>query len=159
MKVIFLDVDGVLNNDLTLDLSPGGWVGVDDTLTERLHRIVEATGAQIVLTSDWKDEWDVSARLRTSDGRYLHGQLAKAGVIIKDKTVDLGYDRGAGIAEYLKTHPDITSWIVIDDTPYPDFGKNGVLPRFIKTMNPLGLTEKHVARAISMLNEGEDGEQ
>lgn len=47
MKVIFLDIDGVLNSKGTSTL--------DDTYISRLKEIVKATDAKIVLSSSWKD--------------------------------------------------------------------------------------------------------
>lgn len=158
-KVIFLDVDGVLNNDLTQDTSPGGWIGVDDELIAHLARIVTETGAEVVLTSTWKDEWDVEPRLCTSDGRYLAGHLAMHGVFLKDKTYDLTHNRGEGIAQYLREHPEVERYVVIDDVVFPDFGRNGILPHLIKTNNPLGLTKRLAYRAIKMLNEEADTDE
>ena len=51
MKVIFLDVDGVLNDDYTADRSPAGFIGIDDGMVANLERIVRKTGAKIVLSS------------------------------------------------------------------------------------------------------------
>ena len=50
MKVIFLDVDGVLNSVDTSEVFQG-FVGIDDKLVSKLRKIVRATGAQIVLSS------------------------------------------------------------------------------------------------------------
>ena len=47
-KVIFLDIDGVLNDE-GKNLKRG--VYIDEEMTARLKKIVEATGAQIVLSS------------------------------------------------------------------------------------------------------------
>lgn len=47
-KVIFLDSDGVLNDE-GKNLKRG--VYIDEEMTARLKKIVEATGAQIVLSS------------------------------------------------------------------------------------------------------------
>lgn len=54
MKVIFLDIDGVLNC-VTSKSYCGMYVGVDADKIRRLARIVEETGAKIVLSSDWRD--------------------------------------------------------------------------------------------------------
>ena len=56
-KIIFLDVDGVLNNVNTDDMNPSGYTGVSMKLVRNLAKIVERSAAKIVLTSDWKIEW------------------------------------------------------------------------------------------------------
>ncbi len=60
MKYIFLDIDGVLNNENTTDLNPSGQVGVSMKQVRNLAGIVTATGAKIILTSDWKYGWSQS---------------------------------------------------------------------------------------------------
>ena len=43
MKIIFLDIDGVLNNSETAAGAPSGSTGIEDKLVQRLVRIVEKT--------------------------------------------------------------------------------------------------------------------
>ena len=46
-KVIFLDIDGVLNQD-------NGGAKIEEQFVRRLAHIVEETGAEIVLSSSWR---------------------------------------------------------------------------------------------------------
>ena len=57
IKVIFLDVDGVLN-DQASNSKCGFYTGIDDKKVKRLRAIVEATNAKIVLVSSWKKHWE-----------------------------------------------------------------------------------------------------
>ena len=60
MKVIFLDIDGVLNSrryDAKRDKN--GNTNIDETRLPLVKRIVDATGARIVLSSSWRNDWDV----------------------------------------------------------------------------------------------------
>ena len=57
MRYIFLDVDGVLNNANTKAINPSGYAGVSSKLVRNLAKIVFATGAGIILSSDWKGGW------------------------------------------------------------------------------------------------------
>ena len=50
-KVIFLDIDGVLNDEGE-EREKG--VYIDETRVQRLASIVEQTGAEIVLSSSWR---------------------------------------------------------------------------------------------------------
>ena len=58
MKVIFLDVDGVLNSNYSHSISTNekGWMWdeISDFHLEKLKRIVDETDAKIVLSSSWR---------------------------------------------------------------------------------------------------------
>ena len=56
MKIVFLDIDGVLNCEGSRSRC-AGYRGIDDKKAENLAQIVKATGAEIVLVSTWKEEW------------------------------------------------------------------------------------------------------
>jgi len=59
MKLIFLDVDGVLNHSK----SPG-WVGAEDNhvldkdCVDQINRVILQTGAKVVLSSSWRVDRD-----------------------------------------------------------------------------------------------------
>lgn len=53
-KILFLDVDGVMNSKDTLQRSTRGVIGIDPYLSILVHRIVEATGCEVVLSSSWR---------------------------------------------------------------------------------------------------------
>lgn len=157
MNVIFLDVDGVLNDNFnTKELSPLGYTGIKSTLVKKLAEIVEATNAEIVLTSDWKNEWEKNAEECSPDALYLNEKLEEASLFIMDKTTDksvgLGYSgRGMGIHRYLNSHPDIEHWVVIDDNCFSDFDEE-ILTHFVHTDAYDGLTDNDVKKAITIMN-------
>ena len=62
-KVIFLDVDGVLNCHSTKDKC-GDYIGIDDKKVALLKEIVDATGAIIILVSSWKEWWTNNPRYK-----------------------------------------------------------------------------------------------
>lgn len=53
MKVMFLDIDGVLNSDQTPNPRKLPYV-VDRKLLTRLKRVLKRTGAKVVLSSTWR---------------------------------------------------------------------------------------------------------
>ena len=154
MKVIFLDHDGVI----CLSTEWGGrfkkqnkWGGRKLSMTtlempveyrfdnfnkkavKILNEILEKTGAEIVVSSDWK-RWATVEEM----GEYYESK----GIIKKPIafTPNLGqctwYDNWAWsfewdlemtrvieIKQYLHDHPEITHWVSIDDL---DMGKTGV---------------------------------
>lgn len=153
MKVIFLDIDGVLNESASETRSPTGFLGIDDEKVQRLKRIVEETGAEIVLTSSWKTEWDPDPEKASADGNYLSKKLADHGLRILEKTDDMHYNRGEGISTWLNQHPSVTSWVVLDDDIFADYKTFGILPHLVKTMiGNGGLKQSHVNLCVHQLN-------
>lgn len=155
MKVIFLDIDGVLNNCKTSSKTPDGYIGIGNTLLKRLSNIVKATNARIVLSSTWKSEWDKNETLCTNDGKYMVNKFRQLGLLIFDKIEDVDGSlcmRGASIMKYLKSRNDIEDWVVIDDDEF-DFAKYpDIMDRFVHTDNEKGLTDENVSQAISLLS-------
>ena len=86
MKIIFLDVDGVLNCQKS-ESHCQGCIGIDNDKVKRLRKIVEATGAKIVLCSSWKTFWE---KVHKDDQRelanYLDRKLKRENLYIFDKT-------------------------------------------------------------------------
>ena len=58
MKVIFLDIDGVLNNANTKDRTPDKFIGIEDIFVKRLVDIVRSTKTKVVLSSSWRTMWE-----------------------------------------------------------------------------------------------------
>lgn len=153
MKVIFLDVDGVLNCRYS-ETRCGCFLGIDDDKLQRLRRIVEATGARLVLTSTWKECWD---REHKEDqdllANYLDRTLKAAGLRILEKTEDTSYDRGAGILRWVSAHP-VETFVILDDEAF-DYAELELIDRWVETVygSPEGgLQERHVRRAVDILN-------
>lgn len=154
MKVIFLDIDGVLNSH-AYDRKRN-WneqTDIDETRLPLVKRIVDETGAKIVLSSTWREHWSVDTRLCDEDGIYINRTFAKFGLEIYDKTPDLGidFDRPDEIRAWLNSAQEtIESFVIIDDYRY---GWGKLSDNFVKT-NPnfgLGLEEEHVQKAIEIL--------
>lgn len=53
MNIVFLDVDGVLNNWDTVERH-GGYIGIDPAKVAMLHDIIAKTGCVLVLSSTWR---------------------------------------------------------------------------------------------------------
>ena len=88
MKVIFLDIDGVLNGEKSRTRC-AGYIGIDSDKLLRLKRIVEQTGAKIVLISTWKTGWQklvACKRLQDELANYLDRRFKKFGLEVYDKT-------------------------------------------------------------------------
>ncbi|MCX4313420.1 MAG: HAD domain-containing protein [Clostridia bacterium] len=159
MKVIFLDIDGVLNShkyDAERDWNVLSFI--DETRLPLLKSVIDATGAVVVLTSTWRVEWDRDESGRTPDGKYISDTFDKFGIDIFDKTPDLGMsaDRADEIREWLSGRTDVDRYVIIDDCRY-DWRE--MTDCVVKTNAYIGrgLEHSHVAAAIAGLN-GEDRE-
>lgn len=161
MKVIFLDIDGVLNRfekltdpglpnhkwsvevlkefGITLDVFP--------ELAEVLNSITRATGAKIVMSTSWR-------KGRFADWEEVITTLREAGVeafILGRTPWGPEYKcRGEEIQAWVAQHQDenIESYVILDD--FADMGP--VLDRLVQTDHDVGLTHEHAIRAIQMLN-------
>lgn len=160
MKVIFLDIDGVLNcaTSKSYCVEDGGRVikGIDSDKVKRLAKIVEATGAQIILSSDWKDGWEkYYTTSKPSHAKYLDNHLYKKGKLtIKDKTPNTHkgtWFRGSEILTYLGTHQDIENYVILDDVFFDDFANKEIKEHLVLTGYKVGLTDADVEKAIKIL--------
>ena len=156
MKVIFLDIDGVLNEENSRSRCCG-YKGIDDKKVGNLAKIVKATGAEIVLISTWKDDWrKTDKRHQGMMANYLDRKLAKQGLTVLDKTESVdkssGFhlSRGEGILQYLSTH-SVEKYVILDDYQF-DYDGCGLTGNYVKTDNNNGgLTEELAHKAIGFL--------
>jgi hypothetical protein len=154
MKIIFLDIDGVLNSVMydAHRLEERADNRIDLTRVKLLADIVNATDAKIVLSSTWREDWDKTPELCGSDGEYLNRCLVEYGLSIIDKTPCFSYsdDRQYEIRAWLVYHDhEVESFVILDDI---NCGW-GVLSSNVVVTNPYGygLEESHVQKAIDIL--------
>lgn len=155
MIYLFLDVDGVLNNDETKERCMG-FLGIDPEKVKLLRHIIDITGAQIVLTSTWKYGWEpVNKQFNDEWANYLDQALAAEGLKAIAKTEDQGENRGEGIVDWLLEHP-AKAWVVLDDMFFKDFRITGVEEHLVLTASDDdwdGLTPERAEQAINMFQE------
>ena len=158
MRVIFLDIDGVLNC-MNSKTTYKGVKGIDDEFTQRLWRIESAfDDCVIVLTSTWRDDWFRTQYIEDLNpyGQYLVKSLHKYSLHIFDKTIDDCWkDRGQGIKNWIRDHSDlnIDKYIIIDDEMF-DYVEQDLCEHLIKTSfygDDGGLQDLHVEKAIELL--------
>jgi hypothetical protein len=151
MKVIFLDIDGVLNHQKHYE-----WLIETDEPTPMqrtypytefnpescrlLNEIIWETGAQIVVSSSWR--LDGEARLNSL---FKFFGLPR----IYSITPCLNTERGIEIGTWLAAHPEVDGYVILDDDEDMTAEQ---MPFFIKT-NPYedGLNEYVKERAIQIL--------
>ncbi|MCC6934337.1 MAG: hypothetical protein IT406_01400 [Candidatus Yanofskybacteria bacterium] len=143
MKVIFLDIDGVMNNSETAPKLLQQ--GFDPVPLRCLLEILAATDAKIVVSGALGRVFEFEDLQLFFD---CHG-IPKDRVI--GATRNTGTTRGGDISAWLAEHPGHAErYLVIDDADLDQIRPHG--PRFLKTEWHIGLTPAHVRRAIRMLN-------
>lgn len=163
-KVIFLDIDGVLNRHHerygTREKSPMGFTGLGQKHILQLKRIVEATGAEIVMSSDWKmcyESDDCNPETANPDGVYVIRRLAENGMKLVARTNEIPLEgehstgRGYGIRKYLRQHPEVTNYVILDDCEWRDF-TGELLDHLVLLEYPL--TKRSADKAIKVLQKG-----
>lgn len=142
--------DGVLNNDDTTVRTKNGFTFVDDFLLKRLKKIVEATDAKIILSSDWRfDRFSDNP----SDYNELKAALEANGTPILAHTGDYMLKRGSEIIKWLENwHGDpINNFVILDDMPATEFNFTQLHGHFVHTNEKVGLTEADAAETIAIL--------
>lgn len=148
MDVIFLDFDGVLNSRCFRAARSGM---IDEKHMTFLYRIVEATGARVVLSTSWRIHWDASPENRSETGREIDQLFEKYGIEIIGKIPD-GLDRAQEIRHWLDDHPDVERYVILDDSP---FGWGELAQHLVRTGGLLdGLDNRTAEMAIAVLNGG-----
>lgn len=149
MKVIFLDIDGVLNSEKYDAERSADDGNIDITRLDILKRVTDKTGALIVLTSTWRKMWEKDRSQISEQGMELERVFSSAGLEIYDKTPVLSW-RSDEIKAWLEERNDIESFVIIDDMP---FGWGELSERLVKTSAAVGrgLEEAHAERAIEIL--------
>lgn len=154
MKVIFLDIDGVLNSASFMKARQKDFDTVDKSEEDRwldmldqeavnlLNKAVKATSANIVVSSTW---------------RILHS-AEKLSFFLKEKgfigsIIDItpsfsGKPRGDEIQAWLDKN-QIDDFVIIDDDN--DMGE--LSHRLVQTSWQTGIQQQHVDKIISMLSQ------
>ena len=115
MKVIFLDIDGVLNCDRYIIESGCRGVGFDPRCMTLLADIVRASGAKIVLTTSWRAHWSENEEECDVIGKEINSVFAEYGLSVYSKTPRRAYNREEEILAWLDENPEVMHFVVIDD--------------------------------------------
>ena len=173
MKVLFLDIDGVLNShdwwmrrpkqDPPIRTGEHTRISehqLDPVAVERLNRVIARTGAVICVSSTWRigseEHWrDTRFRLRHRDLKArIVGRTPNLSGRIPGGLLYSAVRRGLEIQAWLDKNPQVTRIAIVDD----DSDMAHLMDRLVKTSMELGLLDEHVERLVAMLGE-ETGDQ
>lgn len=155
MNIIYLDMDGVINNTATFAIEGRILLNAyDETLVSNLNYIIEKTNAKIVMTSTW--------RLSFKDANSINKHFKKIGIlpvcIGKTKHLNMrsGWsgsftDRGYEIKDNLSRFSRTTdNYVIIDDDhqyTLKQFGEH-----YFETDIEVGLTKEIAENIVDFLN-------
>ena len=150
-KIIFLDCDGVIST------YKAGW-HLDPEKLELLERILNATGAKIVVSSSWRSH----TLEETLEGNFKDFPF-------KDKVIgvtprlqlpfsqgDWNYDtpeRGLEISAYLNSLGKEVRYVILDDDDDFLYAQKD---HIVRTDSYRGISAKNVVEAINILNEANE---
>jgi hypothetical protein len=145
-KVLFLDCDGVLNSreSFEREVAAGNpqLSHLDAAMIRRLQRVLEETGAVVVLSSTWRLVPD-----------FVQAVI-DAGIPIYDCTPQLGMNnhRGDEITAWLDAHisDDVKVIAIVDDDADAGDGPS-LQARFVQTSFETGLQDEHERALIALL--------
>lgn len=181
LKIIFLDIDGVLNGYDTcihLILIISNFFGLREKLLDKydifgvslyktflLWLIIKLTSAKVVISSSWRFGWDIPYNEKVGRQKILHDRLKLFNIEIIDRTGRVGDSnrysiRELEIKEWISNNNFNGKFIILDDE---DFDlKSFINKELIKTSNTVknikgfpkehsGLRVKHVFQSIKKL--------
>lgn len=145
-RVIFLDVDGVLNCHQTFLTATVRTIKIDRERVQMVADLARRTGAVVVISSTWRKGRGAMTRLR--------GWLADRGLpsrLVIGHTPDLSSSsescRGDEIAAWLALHHGVESFVILDD----DADMGTLMDRLVQTTFQTGLTTEHCKKAEECL--------
>lgn len=151
MKVLFLDIDGVLNSEDWVERTKkSGEITVsltrdlDRDAVSVLNSIITQSGAKVVISSSWRvfhDLWEMKSILQR------HGFVGEVIDMTPRRAPNPPYRRGNEIQAWLDQHPEVKSFVIIDD----DADMEHLLDKLVRTDWMYGLREEHVAPALKVL--------
>lgn len=184
MKILFLDIDGVLNHSQTKDRI-GGYIGLNAGMIKRFNKIIEAhPDVKIVVSSTWRHTFshgvyeNFEQLVELLKSRGVQGEfightpfpVETTGGWMSGSTYRT---RGAEIRLWLDANPEVENFVILDDDTEGMKPKMGtrfytelnnykdepieidLRPRWVQTSWANGLKERGAEKAIAILKEGQ----
>jgi hypothetical protein len=160
MKVLFLDIDPVLNSDAWYARAgrPAGELGhFDPELVRNVDELAARTGAAVVISSAWRVHFGLEELRSILLRAGLAAPVIDVTPIVEDGALD-GLVRSAEIMRWLAEHtlrscagavPTVRRFAILDDLR--DFGP--LAPWHVRTSEEHGVMHEDVERAAALLGD------
>ena len=166
MKLIFLDIDGVLNSDVYMEtpfyqdevkshgindyksyavVLRAHHTHLDPSAVQLLNQLVKDSGAEVILSSTWRLRYSLEEMNDMLKKRGATFQIIGTTPSIKRQ----GTKRGSEVSLFLsKLEEQPESFVILDDIDqFPHHRAN-----FVRTPEKTGLTKEYVEKALKILN-------
>lgn len=143
LRIVFLDFDGVLNSTRFYKHRPSHEFKLDRVAVRRLNRLLDASGAKVVVSSTWRMGRSIVELQRVLDSYGFTGEVI-------GRTKVLSTYRGYEIRQWMvdtRLAIDIESFVILDD----DSDMVDLLDRLVQTTHMHGLCDRHVREALELL--------
>lgn len=150
MKVLFLDVDGVLNCDATTDRCETGERGVDEDKCALIRKIITETGAKIVVSSTWRKRSEWLRHLFKRLGRKMRDEMEGCTPVLDSRRpsgIWSATTRGEEIMAFVAKNPHIKKFVILDDADDMD----PLRADLVQTDGRVGLTPEIAEKVIDRL--------
>lgn len=146
MNIIFLDIDGVLNNEIEfvklnkeLDY-PLDYLHSNNIY--HLNKIIEETGSKCVISSSWRKSTEIDEMQRLLELKGFKGEIIDSTIISEER------NRGKKIKHWLDNN-QCDKYLILDDDTFDIYNlvpenKNN----FIKVNSLYGINEEIVKESI-----------
>ena len=158
MKVIFLDIDGVLNSEEFLKNNQNEMI--DRNNVSILKKVIDKTEAVIVMSSAWRFWFDDNMMPKDGYSQCLYDVLCEFDISLFGKTPDFSTEeirtqktfshvKAKEIIAWLSEHGPIDKYVVLDDL---DLKNEEINSHLVRTNVKVGITENDIKRVINMIN-------
>ena len=158
MKVIFLDIEGVLNSEKFLNNNKDQVV--DRERVRILKSIVDKTGAVIIMSSGWRLCFDENMLPQDGYSKELYEVLCEFNINLFGKTPDFSTEeirsrktfshvKANEIIAWLDENKNVEKYVVIDDL---DLKNEEINSHLVKVNGEIGITEEDAKVVINIIN-------
>ncbi len=157
MKVIFLDIDGVLvtRNSIKyqyLNFPDDTNIHFSKKAVKNLNKLVRLTKAKIVISSTWRLFHSLEELQNIFKEQKIKGEIIST-TSVEKATIEEDIPRGQKITDWLKEHNNIEQYVIIDDDVRADCIEfhpfNCVETSYKRGFSP----EDRLNEALAILNE------
>ncbi len=153
MKILFLDIDGVLNNQTHFQNKQIDTSRFDKTNVSALNKIVEETNAKVVISSTWRVLYSLEELKEIFKEEGVKADIMGYTESLHNVETFEMASRGFEISEWIRKNQNsfkngIENYAIIDDED--DF-LDSQKEHFFPTDGTIGLTENNASKIIEFL--------